>query len=1059
MGAISEDAYSELVFEGICAILQVLLGSEWDQSDEQLGRLSGLPEALALASSQLHEGVSAAGPILASSFPTADQSLIANAFVELTDDIDNLHLIGDINGRAETSNSALNGSEVAETEDLEGFDGAPREPTEGLKGLLYYIAEEDARRKAYEHRGIHCEECGESPIRNTRFHCLNCPDFDLCMVCEAQSLHPKTHVFAKIKIPLPVLSQPIKQYPIWYPGDPRKMHTPLDSNVKKRLSREYGFEEPNIDALYDQFTCMANVPWAADPTKVKAAIDRRAFNKALTSERWPQRFAPNAIYDRMFAFYDEDSNGLIGFEEFISGLAYLRGPKRFASLRRAIQGFDINWNGFLDRQDFLRLFRAKYVIQQQLVNDMVEVHEAEQTMAAMDVLRSSQPISSIFNQEEIPRGEERPRRGKQLDIFGDMQPLPETKTILDDNDPWPRDANVRRPGRRDATSQDRLRHHLSRFEEMLYGPAGTDGPTPSPHDSGEARPQIAESGAAQRSPVLADHQPDGTDRDNLLADGDEISLHAGDLWDVVEAGFNEMLNPLFEAKELEQRDVISTKSERSTWRAEIQTALEEKRAFQQELQSAALVDPLMATAMKSYPAVKVQLKFDQTRQQRSQQAPEPAFRGDIVPTDAETLARREAEIAQRPLQDLLSATGYGTVDSQEPTNPAHPAASEAAIKGPDELPSSHAIANPRETTSDPMLPQNRPNASPPPLTGPLTPENSEPTSEAAAKQTPPSRERLVYLASLDDAEREMEGRGGAGRLSLDEVEGIVYTPTNAHGLIFSFHGRSRDGAEQAKLSQFSDHDFNPSMLAVYPNGIKEEWQGDPDAATNDVQFTLDMIEGLTSEYCIDLDRIFAAGKSNGGGFVANTLACDPTASTKIAAFAGVSGAYYQGTSDANCNASTVPITKIMDFFQKWTLSTTPITKISGSSSASASLTKTTSKSTAKSTTTKAITSTSISTSSAAASSSTSVTSPNCPMANGTTFTTDTGSYRVLCGFDTTPSYFRLIYNLGSWGECMAHCSDDSRCAHVVWNGVCYLKSGVQKYIKAGSGTRTAVKLS
>ncbi|KAK4545530.1 hypothetical protein LTR36_002880 [Oleoguttula mirabilis] len=135
----------------------------------------------------------------------------------------------------------------------------------------------------------------------------------------------------------------------------------------------------------------------------------------------------------------------------------------------------------------------------------------------------------------------------------------------------------------------------------------------------------------------------------------------------------------------------------------------------------------------------------------------------------------------------------------------------------------------------------------------------------------------------------------------------VYTATNAHGLIFSFHGRSKDAAEQEKLSQFSNHDFNPNMLAVYPNGIKEEWQGDPDAKTNDVQFTLDMIEGLTSEYCIDLDRIFAAGKSNGGGFVANTLACDPIASTKIAAFAGISGAYYQGTNDTDCNGATVKI--------------------------------------------------------------------------------------------------------------------------------------------------------
>lgn len=43
-----------------------------------------------------------------------------------------------------------------------------------------------------------------------------------------------------------------------------------------------------------------------------------------------------------------------------------------------------------------------------------------------------------------------------------------------------------------------------------------------------------------------------------------------------------------------------------------------------------------------------------------------------------------------------------------------------------------------------------------------------------------------------------------------------------------------------------------------------------------------------------------------GGFAANILACDPVASTKIAAFAGFAGAYYQQT-DGTCDATTVPI--------------------------------------------------------------------------------------------------------------------------------------------------------
>jgi len=41
----------------------------------------------------------------------------------------------------------------------------------------------------------------------------------------------------------------------------------------------------------------------------------------------------------------------------------------------------------------------------------------------------------------------------------------------------------------------------------------------------------------------------------------------------------------------------------------------------------------------------------------------------------------------------------------------------------------------------------------------------------------------------------------------------VFSPTNPHGLIFSFHGRGQTGAEQERLSQFSNPDFNPNMLA------------------------------------------------------------------------------------------------------------------------------------------------------------------------------------------------------------------------------------------------------
>jgi poly(3-hydroxybutyrate) depolymerase len=107
----------------------------------------------------------------------------------------------------------------------------------------------------------------------------------------------------------------------------------------------------------------------------------------------------------------------------------------------------------------------------------------------------------------------------------------------------------------------------------------------------------------------------------------------------------------------------------------------------------------------------------------------------------------------------------------------------------------------------------------------------------------------------------------------------------------------------------SNEAFNPNCLVVYPQGLNAVWQGDPDASGyDDVGFTLELLTNLISTFCIDSTKIYAAGKSNGGGFSANILACDPQASRVFAAFGGIAGAYYQGNTESPCDGTTVPIT-------------------------------------------------------------------------------------------------------------------------------------------------------
>jgi poly(3-hydroxybutyrate) depolymerase len=87
----------------------------------------------------------------------------------------------------------------------------------------------------------------------------------------------------------------------------------------------------------------------------------------------------------------------------------------------------------------------------------------------------------------------------------------------------------------------------------------------------------------------------------------------------------------------------------------------------------------------------------------------------------------------------------------------------------------------------------------------------------------------------------------------------------------------------------------------------KQWQGDPEApeSINDVTFTLELLDHLLDRYCIDPSRVYASGKSNGGGFT-TILACDPTTSSRITAFAAVSGAIYLNQTTQQPFACTLP---------------------------------------------------------------------------------------------------------------------------------------------------------
>ncbi|KAG9022573.1 hypothetical protein FRB95_014581 [Tulasnella sp. JGI-2019a] len=154
---------------------------------------------------------------------------------------------------------------------------------------------------------------------------------------------------------------------------------------------------------------------------------------------------------------------------------------------------------------------------------------------------------------------------------------------------------------------------------------------------------------------------------------------------------------------------------------------------------------------------------------------------------------------------------------------------------------------------------------------------------------------------------------------------LLHIPTNynaesAHAVVLSFHGYDGASSTQETLSQFSNRGVlinDRGIIAAYPQAalgnrtlcdgttVEHEpaWEGAPYASADidDVQFTKDILADISNNLCVDSTRIYAAGKSNGGGFV-NLLACEPDTAALFAAFAPVSAALYPGThAFSDCN--------------------------------------------------------------------------------------------------------------------------------------------------------------
>ncbi|KAH8816398.1 hypothetical protein F5884DRAFT_776002 [Xylogone sp. PMI_703] len=320
-------------------------------------------------------------------------------------------------------------------EDFTWSDVPPPEQRTGqnIVQLLFRVSEDATRRNAYVHRGCACNSCGALPIRGIRYRCANCADFDLCEGCEAQGLHTKTHIFYKVRVPAPSFG-PRQIQPVWYTGDPDSCMRSLHKELITKLSRETGFERPELDAYWEQWTFMANTEWREDPDDIGLAMDRQTFERCLVPSSGYRHPSPSLIFDRMFSFYDTNKDNLISFSEFLHGLAWRKKKEKWPKI---FEGYDMDGDGYVDRKDFLRMFRSYYVLYRQMHRDMLEGLD-EQTMStseAQQLVTSRQPLSSYFGRDgRFPRAlEPRTGEGKTPLINGDLEIIDGNGVITESN--------------------------------------------------------------------------------------------------------------------------------------------------------------------------------------------------------------------------------------------------------------------------------------------------------------------------------------------------------------------------------------------------------------------------------------------------------------------------------------------------------------------------------------------------------------------------------------------------------------------------------------------------
>lgn len=125
---------------------------------------------------------------------------------------------------------------------------------------------------------------------------------------------------------------------------------------------------------------------------------------------------------------------------------------------------------------------------------------------------------------------------------------------------------------------------------------------------------------------------------------------------------------------------------------------------------------------------------------------------------------------------------------------------------------------------------------------------------------------------------------------------LLHVPPSYDGseptpLVLNFHGLSSNAAQQELFSGMTPHADAEGYIVAYPQGYQSSWNGGACCGgavsqdLDDVGLARAIVEDIEAALCVDHQRIYATGMSN-GGFMSNRLACE--AADLFAAVAPVS---------------------------------------------------------------------------------------------------------------------------------------------------------------------------